>query len=354
MSHGAALHVVRPAPTLASLGPKPWTSLSHKPKPQWKILFPAQAYGKVSELCHLPSQHGPKACHTMWLMFWVDASCHIHISHEWRMLQLPGEQCIWNRPLSLLYLPVSYPECYLATSEQHCNSGSVTHSFSAFKNQPVWVLSICCSVPPPQKNFRLAGVSEWPPAVSESLFHVQTLHSFRFYVYEIPMTQASRVMKVERASRVPLWWLCWFLRDSLFKQQKKILPLQHHSCAANQSMLMYLPVYSHMLHVTDADPGGRGGAGPAAPPPVSQTNVASEPCRPSRCRQETCHTHTCMHCCVWLEPPPPWLPLSVAAAAVFLPDLSCCLICHLHSAPMWATRVLAASVWCWELGFPAE
>lgn len=157
LSPGAVLHVVQPAPTLASLVLKALNftsvSLSHKLKPQWKILVPAQTYGKVTEHCHLPSHPGPKACssHTarLWSAdVWVDASCQSHISHEWRVPQLPGEQCIWSRWLSLLYPPVNCPECYLATSERHLNGGHVTHYFVAFKDQPLWVFCSCSSFLP--------------------------------------------------------------------------------------------------------------------------------------------------------------------------------------------------------------
>ncbi len=61
--------------------------------------------------------------------------------------------------------------------------------------------------------------------------------------------------------------------------------------------------------------------------------------------------------CLFRSPPPLFTPLSL------LQQPYSCLTCltasfvisnHLLCERLWQTGVLAASVWCWELGFPAE
>lgn len=135
---------------------------------------------------------------------------------------------------------------------------------------------------------------------------------------------------------------------------------------------MYLPVYAHMLHVcsdplltltlveeVELEPGL-----PLLHP--RRRRWRQSPADPhTAVKKHATHTHTHMHALLrvdtsifaWANPPVLWLPLRAAATAVFLPDLSCCLICHLHSAPVWASLmdrgisclclVLRAGLSCW-------
>lgn len=153
-------------------------SLFHKLKPQWKILVPC-----TNLLLSYWAASPAKSARAKSLFFtyraaiatdvWVDASCQI-FRIEWQVLQLPGEQCIRNRWLSLLYPPVSYPECYFTTLARHLK-GQVTHYFVAFNNQPVWVFSSCSSF--------LPQTSDWLESLNDSMLGVRVFFMCNICIY---------------------------------------------------------------------------------------------------------------------------------------------------------------------------